>query len=158
MHDTAPAAKAAAWLAMFSEALDARDIAAAVELFAADCYWRDLVAFTWNVKTMEGKAAISEMLAATLAATRPSTWQVTSASGSPSQPLQAWFSFKTGVGQGIGILTLESGKCRTMLTTLQSLDGHEEAAGGTRPMGVRHGADRNRTTWSELRAREEAAY
>ena len=82
MHDTAPAAKAAAWLAMFSEALDKGDIAATLELFAEDCYWRDLVAFTWNVKTMEGKAAIAAMLEATLAATRPSAWQVTSASGS----------------------------------------------------------------------------
>ena len=25
----------------------------------------------------------------------------------------------------------------------------------TRPLGVRHGADRNRETWSEARAREE---
>ena len=46
MHDTAPAAKAAAWLAMFSEALDNGDIQATLELFAEDCYWRDLVAFT----------------------------------------------------------------------------------------------------------------
>ena len=43
MHDTAPAAKAAAWLAMFSETLDKGDIAATLELFAEDCYWRDLV-------------------------------------------------------------------------------------------------------------------
>ena len=58
MYDTAPAARAAAWLAMFSETLDKGDIAATLDLFADDCYWRDLVAFTWNVKTMEGKGAI----------------------------------------------------------------------------------------------------
>ena len=62
------------------------------------------------------------------------------------------------MGQGQGILTLERGKCRTILTTLQSLDGHEEALGPTRPKGVRHGADRNRETWTEARAREEAAF
>ena len=66
MHDTAPAAEAAAWLANFSETLGKGDIAATIDLFAEDCYWRDLVAFTWNVKTMEGKAAIAEMLQATL--------------------------------------------------------------------------------------------
>ena len=38
---------------------------------------------------------------------------------------------------GTGIFTLEGGKCRTILTTLESLDGHEEASGPTRPMGVR---------------------
>lgn len=158
MHDTAPAAAAAAWLAMFSDTLAKGDIAATLELFAEDCYWRDIVAFTWNVKTMEGKPAIAAMLEATVASTRPSAWLVTSASGGRSEPLQAWFTFKTNSGQGQGIFTLEGGKCRTILTTLQSLDGHEEALGATRAMGVRHGADRNRETWSEARAREEASF
>ena len=39
---------------------------------------------------------------------------------------------------------------------MQSLKGIEEARGPTRPLGVRHGADRNRKTWSELRAVEDA--
>ena len=158
MHDTAPAAEAAAWLAMFSDTLAKGDIAATLELFAEDCYWRDIVAFTWNVKTMEGKAAIAAMLEATLEATKPFNWQVESASGSRSEALQVWFSFATSIGQGRGLFTLESGRCRTILTTLQSLDGHEEALGPTRPMGVRHGADRKRETWSEVRAREEAGF
>lgn len=158
MHDTAPAATAAAWLARFSDSLAGGDIAATLELFAEDCYWRDLVAFTWNVKTMEGKAAIAAMLKATLESTKPFNWQVESASGSRSEPIQAWFSFATSIGQGSGLFTLEDGKCRTILTTLQSLDGHEEALGATRSMGVRHGADRTRETWSERRAREEAAF
>jgi putative flavoprotein involved in K+ transport len=69
-----------------------------------------------------------------------------------------WFSFTTSVGQGRGHFLLEDGKCRTILTTLQSLDGFEEPLGPTRPKGVRHGADRQRETWSEARAREESAY
>ncbi len=158
MHDTAAVAAATAWLGMFSETLAKGDIAATLELFAEDCYWRDIVAFTWNVKTMEGKPAIAAMLEATLAGTKPSGWQVESASGAHSEPLTAWFSFATAVGQGRGIFTLEGGKCRTILTTLQALDGHEEAIGLTRAMGVRHGADRNRETWSEARAREEASF
>ncbi|WP_055046625.1 NAD(P)/FAD-dependent oxidoreductase [Devosia sp. A16] len=158
MHDTAPVAAATAWLVMLGETLARGDIAATLELFAEDCYWRDIVAFTWNVKTMEGKPAIAAMLEATLGGTQPSAWQVTRATGGHAQPLEAWFSFRTGVGQGQGIFTLEGGKCRTILTTLQSLDGHEEAIGFTRPMGVRHGADRNRETWSEARARQEAAF
>jgi putative flavoprotein involved in K+ transport len=156
MHDTAPAAKASAWLAQLAEALQGRDIPAAMELFAEDCYWRDLVAFTWNVKTVEGKPAIAAMLDATLAATGPRDWKVTEASG--PEPIEAWFTFATAAGRGSGIFTLENGKCRTMLTTLQSLNGHEEPLGPHRSNGVRHGADRNRATWSEQRAAEEAAY
>jgi putative flavoprotein involved in K+ transport len=158
MHDTAPAATAAAWLSCLAEALAAGDLDAALDLFAEDCCWRDLVAFTWNVKTMEGKAAIAAMLKATLAATNPTGWQVTAASRTPSGPVEAWFEFRTAAGRGSGILSLEGGKCRTILTTLQSLDGHEEALGRDRPMGVRHGADRNRRTWLEMRSAEEAAY
>ena len=136
-----------------------RDIAATLDLFAEDCYWRDLVAFTWNVKTMEGKAAIAEMLQATL--------EATSALGlAGDQGVGIALAAHRGLvqlqrppwGRGSGIFTLEGGKCRTILTTLQSLDGHEEALGPTRPKGVRHGADRNRKTWAEARSREEAAY
>ena len=41
-------------------------------LFDADSYWRDLVAFTWNVRTQEGPAAIADMLAARAADTAAS--------------------------------------------------------------------------------------
>jgi putative flavoprotein involved in K+ transport len=42
-----------------------------------------------------------------------------------------------------------------MLTTLQELKGHEEPTGEHRPMGVQHGAFKDRETWAEERAREE---
>lgn len=155
MLQTAPATEASAWLASFSIHLAQSDIDAVLELFAEDCYWRDLVAFTWNVKTMEGRAAIRDMLAATLEGTAPAGFVFRSASGQ-SGNIEGWFDFETAAGSGQGIFRLEGGKCRTILTTLQSLKGHEEAAGFTRRMGVRHGADRNRQTWSELRAVEDA--
>jgi putative flavoprotein involved in K+ transport len=155
MLQTAPAAEASAWLASFSDALAARDAGAILGLFVEDCYWRDLVAFTWNVRTMEGKAAIRDMLDATLTATAPTAFTLRSASGS-SGNIEGWFDFETAAGSGQGVFRLEGGKCRTILTTLQALKGHEESAGPTRPMGVSHGADRNRQTWSELRAVEDA--
>ena len=33
--------------------------------------WRDLVAFTWNIKTVEGPAGVQDMLDATLANVQP---------------------------------------------------------------------------------------
>ena len=54
------------WVAAFSEALDARDAASAAALFGDECFWRDLAAFTWNVKTLEGRDEIAAMLAAQL--------------------------------------------------------------------------------------------
>ncbi len=155
MLQTAPAAEASAWLANFSRSLAAGDADSVLRLFAEDCYWRDLVSFTWNVKTMEGKAAVKAMLDATLAKTAPTKFTLSSASGQPGK-IEGWFDFETAVGRGQGVFRLEDGKCRTILTTLQELKGFEEATGAVRPMGVRHGADRNRQTWSELRAVEEA--
>ena len=62
------------------------------------------------------------------------------------------------MGQGQGILTLERGKCRTILTTLQSLDGHEEAL---RPDPGERRAPRRRPQSRDLGGgarREEAAF
>ena len=146
MHDTAPAAAAAVWLARFSEALDRRGVAAVLALFTEDCYWRDLVAFSWNVKTFEGKAQIGDMLAATLETTAPSGWEITRVWVDGSGTVHTSFIFATMAGRGEGIFKLEGALCRTILTTLQALHGHEEGLGPTRPMGVRHGADRERET------------
>ena len=60
-----------AWLERFGAALVARDIPAVVEQFVADCYWRDLVAFSWNLHTAEGRAGVRALLEATLDRTGP---------------------------------------------------------------------------------------
>ena len=51
---TTPAGRVDAWLADFQDALTARDVDRAAGMFAAQSFWRDLVAFTWNIKTVEG--------------------------------------------------------------------------------------------------------
>ena len=71
MADTSPSAKIETFLSNFSQALENQDLDALQSLFAPDCYWRDLVAFTWNIKTMEGRAAIAEMAAQTLPHVNP---------------------------------------------------------------------------------------
>lgn len=47
---------ATGWLEDFEAALRAQDIDAAVDLFATTSYWRDLVSFTWNLRTVEDRA------------------------------------------------------------------------------------------------------
>ena len=64
------------WFSHLDAALTAGDADSAANLFQEESYWRDLVSFTWNIKTMEGPDAIREMLAARLADVQPSNWQV----------------------------------------------------------------------------------
>jgi putative flavoprotein involved in K+ transport len=154
MLEIAPTKQAAAWLESLSNALSAGDVASAVNLFADECYWRDLLTFTWNVTTMEGREAIAAMLGATLAATKPSAWQLTSEASTENGTIEAWFSFETAVASGQGILRLRDGRCRTLFTAMTELKGFEERKGATRTLGVRHKADPERETWSEARERE----
>jgi putative flavoprotein involved in K+ transport len=144
------------WLSRFGAALDRNDLAAAADLFDNECYWRDLISFTWNIKTLEGKDDIQAMLAATVSNTRPSHWQITGEAAEENGVTSGWFAFETALARGKGYLRLRAGKCRTLLTTMTELKGFEEKAGAKRASGIQHGVFRNRKTWLEERAQEEA--
>ena len=148
--------QAARWLAKLDRALAQSDIAAAVALFGDKCYWRDLVAFTWNMATMESRDEVRDMLVTTLTEIRPSGWALTEPATEKDGIVEGWFCFETAVGRGRGIFRLKDGRCWTLLTTLQELKGFEEKAGPRREMGVQHGAVKDRKTWLETRRDEEA--
>ena len=142
------------WLSRFEAALAAGDSAAAAELFLDDSYWRDLVAFTWNLKTVEGPAGVNDMLDHSLAHTKPHGWATTEPPATAEGVTEAWIEFETETGRGTGHLRLKDGKAWTLLTTLSELKGHEETTGPGRPMGAEHGANPERETWLERRERE----
>ena len=54
---TAPQQQVDDWLAAFEEALRTRDVERAAGMFAATSFWRDLVAFSWNLTTVEDRRA-----------------------------------------------------------------------------------------------------
>jgi Pyridine nucleotide-disulphide oxidoreductase len=157
MTDVTPTARAAAWLSCLGDALAAPDIGAAVALFGSECYWRDLLTFTWNIKTMEGHEAIIRMLEATLAATAASAWTIVEDATETDGVVEAWFTFETGVARGKGHLRLRGDRGWTFLTTMTELKGHEERCGVTRENGVVHGASRDRRSWLERKSAHEAA-
>ena len=144
------------WLDAFATALEARDIPAVCALFHDTCYWRDLLTFTWTIKTMEGQAAIAAMLGETLARTAPTGWRITEPPEPDGAQTHVWLAFDTATGHGTGRVTLQDGRAFILLTALEDLKGHEEPRGATRPAGITHKADRQRRTWSETRATETA--
>ena len=157
MSETAvqPAAEVDQWLAHFDEALTSGDTAAAAACFLDDSYWRDLVAFTWNIRTVEGPEGVKDMLDHALAHAKPRKLARHRAAGRPTEGVtEAWLTFETEVGRGQGHLRLKDGRAWTLLTTLSELKGHEEPAGPGRPMGAEHGANPDRETWLEQRERE----
>jgi putative flavoprotein involved in K+ transport len=143
-----------AWLVAFNAALDAGDVSAAAGLFAATSFWRDLVALTWNITTVEGPEGVREMLERTLASAAPGGFAVSEAPAETGGVTEAWLTFETRVGRGVGHLRLRDGQAFTLLTTLAELKGHEERRGRSRPRGAVHGVDADRESWRERRDRE----
>lgn len=142
-----------AWLDQFARIL--RNGGDPAPLFHDDCYWRDLLAFTFTLVTMEGCARIAAMLRDRLAIARPGDWRLTGDPTADEDGLtEAWFAFDTALGPAIGAFRLEGDRCRHLYTALTDLAGHEEPVGPNRPAGVQHGAQRDRRTWADLRCEE----
>ncbi|RJL01873.1 NAD(P)/FAD-dependent oxidoreductase [Paracoccus aestuarii] len=134
-------------------ALAAGDVDGVKALFAADSYWRDLVALTWNLKTVEGPEGVADMLSQQLEHTAPGNFQI-QAGEMPAEEdgvITTWITFETKAGRGWGLMRLKDDRIWTLLTALQELKGFEESRGTRRPMGAEHGARKNRTTWKESR-------
>ncbi|MCV7253277.1 NAD(P)/FAD-dependent oxidoreductase [Mycobacterium hackensackense] len=150
-----PQERVDAWLADFEHALATRDIERAVGKFAVDSFWRDLVSFTWNLKTLEGRDAIGEMLENRLAGTDPSGFRTRETPTQDGEVTTAFIEFETAVGRGVGHLRLKGDQGWTLLTTLQELKGHEEHKGASRTLGAVHGSDPDTRSWAEKRLDEE---
>jgi hypothetical protein len=156
---------AQAWLAQFWRALG--NEAALKALFHADGYWRDVLAFTWDIRTIHGSGAIAAGLSArasrtgasgfALAPNRTAPRQVTRA-GTPA--IEAIFCFETAQGRGSGVVRLvtagEDVKAWTLLTALDELKGHEETVGRARPTGQSYSRDFRGPNWLDLRKRAQA--
>ena len=134
-----------------------RDVDGVVQKFAVDCYWRDLVAFTWNIKTVEGHDGVADMLTARLSDTDPSGFRTREAPTEDGDVTSAFIEFETAAGRGVGHLRLKGTQAWTLLTALQELKGHEECKGATRALGAVHGDDPDPRSWAEKRAEEEAS-
>lgn len=156
MLDTTTQDEVTQFLDSFGKALEQGDIDAVTAHFLDDCYWRDLVSFTWNLKTCEGRDEIAAMLRAQLAAVSPSGWRISEGETATEEGgiTTAWIEFETAVARGFGLIRLKDGKIWTLLTTMVELKGHEEPSGFERPLGAKHGAAKSRTTWAEEREAE----
>jgi cation diffusion facilitator CzcD-associated flavoprotein CzcO len=116
-------AAATAWLGGFEGALAAGDVSAA---FQPDGHWRDILAFTWELRTTSGAAAI----AAALRGARAKNFRLDPARSPPRRVqragvdcLEVIFAFDAAHGEGHGVARLVEGRAWTLLTGLGELAG-----------------------------------
>ncbi len=145
-------------LARLNTALGNKDIDGVAALFQDDCYWRDLVLFTWNLRTLEGQDQIRDMLRQQLSHVEPVRFSLDQkeAVSDDAGLLQGWIEIETNRARGYGHIRVRDGKIWTLLTTMSELKGHEEPSGLRRPKGAEHGSSRTRKTWLEKREQEAA--
>jgi putative flavoprotein involved in K+ transport len=159
------------WLAQFEEALARPDDGLLDTLFHADSYWRDVLALSWNIQTVNGAGAILKQLRghASSAAARgfaldPHRRAPRKVMRAGADAIEAMFRFETAVGRGSGIIRLtpdaDDGhalKAWTLLTELRELKGFEEQIGAQRPRGNAYSRDFRGPNWLDLR-KAQAAY
>jgi putative flavoprotein involved in K+ transport len=151
----------ARWLADFEQGLAAADGAALEALFRPDAHWRDLLAFTWHVKTVNGASAIADQLSAQgpargfeIDARRIPPRHVMRAA---TTAIEAFFRFETDRVRGQGVLRLmpegDAYQCWTLLTAADEIKGHEESVERRRPKGEAYSRDFRGPNWLDLRKR-----
>jgi len=156
MSEITPTEELSQWLATLETALARADADAAAALFNEDSYWRDLVSFTWNIATAEGKPNVRAMIEQAAIPAKPTNWRLEGEASKSGDMTEGWIRFETAVARGYGYLRLTGGKAWTLLTTMTELKGFEEAKGTLRAKGVEHGVQPGRKTWLERRRQEEA--
>jgi putative flavoprotein involved in K+ transport len=131
------------WLEQFESALLGADDTALAKLFHPDSYWRDVLALSWNVTTLNGRDAIVAALRTYAARRAPTHFRLAPDRTAPrhvtragTQTIEAIFEFATIEGRGSGVLRLlpdhadrNALKAWTLLTALDELKGHEERDG-----------------------------
>ena len=152
------------WLAQFESALTTSDEIQLRSLFHSDSYWRDVLALSWNIQTINGADAILKELKARAISVSPGRFRIDPDRAAPRKvmragatAIEAIFKFDTAEGRGSGILRLtpDAGdgrmKAWTLLTALDELKGFEEQLGTSRPRGQSYSRDFRGPNWLDLR-------
>lgn len=153
------------WLVQFEDALAGPDDVLLKPLFHPDSYWRDVLALSWNIQTVNRAFAIIEELPAHARRSAPHDFRIDAERAAPrrvtragTHAIEAIFKFETAVGRGHGIVRLipdsadgDRLKAWTLLTALEELKGFEEQQGHTRPRGQAYSRDFRGPNWLDQR-------
>jgi cation diffusion facilitator CzcD-associated flavoprotein CzcO len=133
-------------------------------LFHRDSHWRDVLALTWRITTINGGNTIASELRKH-ADLRPVGFKLASGRTPPRhvaragvESIEAIFRFETTVTRSSGVLRLtqdpdrrDSLRAWTLLTALDEIKGHEERIGAARPPGKAYSRDFRGPNWLDIR-------
>ncbi len=153
------------WLAEFERALEHNDSRALAALFQRDSFWRDVLALSWNLQTLNGGDAILKELPLLAGRAKPSRFCIDPERAAPrlvkragTEAIEAIFRFETALGRGHGIVRLVPDasdanrlKAWTLLTALEELKGFEEPLDSKRPRGQSYSRDFRGPNWLDQR-------
>jgi cation diffusion facilitator CzcD-associated flavoprotein CzcO len=153
------------WLGEFEKALRSGNENILKALFAKECHWRDLLAFTWNITPHDGRDSTIEDLLLTRTNVGARNFRLAEGHTPPRRlrrhgvdSLEAFFSFETQAGRGSGLVRLlasQPEKAWVLATSLTELKGHEEPINDRRPSGSAYSRNFGGDNWSDLREREQ---
>ena len=135
------------WLQAFSAVAQSEGLTGLTEVVAADSWWRDLLAFSGDLRTCHGPAAMREVLAAGVASAGLSHVELDKDSpaqlirvDADTQWIEALWRFETASARCRGVVRLVPGgdgrwRAWTVLTAVDELKGGEPGTGTRRPTG-----------------------
>ena len=153
------------WLTAFDAALAMQD-GQLGHLFHAESHWRDVLALSWSIQTVNGAEAIVKELKQLAPRAAPTNFQIDPNRAAPrrvtragTSTIETIFKFETRLGRGDGILRLipDAGdgnrlKAWTLLTALEELKGFEEPLDRMRPRGQAYSRDFRGPNWLDQRS------
>lgn len=145
--------------------LEGRDYVGIANLFAETGCWRDHLALSWDLRSLEGPAKIQKYLASHGEKLKEITIDDSKPYFAPGvSPLDAEgrsqcvafairITTEVGTGQGVVRLIFEDGQWKAfgVYTALKELTGFEELCGPRRPTGHEHRGDKGTKNWQEAR-------
>jgi putative flavoprotein involved in K+ transport len=148
------------WLVQFEKAV-ATESDGLRELFHDDCYWRDVLALTWQIETVHGRDRVVGSLNAHARKARPRHFRIAHGRTPPrnvmragTDAIEAIFSFEVDDGRGSGVVRLTSDaddrgafRAWTLLTTLDEITAHQQPA----PPAKAYSRDFRGPNWLDVR-------
>jgi Flavin-binding monooxygenase-like len=157
-----------AWLSSFETALTRSSPPDLTSVMVENCYWRDVLSFTWDYRTFAGVEAVRRALGDTVHQVRPCNFRISPVRMKPrlgkrrdAPTLDGFFDFDTSLGIGNGFVRLDIGnvekpRALLLLTTLHQLRGYEDKVGTRRKSGLQYSRNFTGDNWLDTRTKEQA--